>query len=217
MIRTLWTSKSNVNGAVSTATFIAHKGEIWYDNDVAQLRYSDGVTPGGIPILGSGGGGGTGNGSVIQNDFPPANANTTTLWYDTIGGRSYVYFNNAWVDANPQTASYTLPVATTSTLGGVKVGRNLTIDPDGTLNAISSGTGSVSDTFNTIKVTGQTDLVASGLDTLQFTAGAGVIITTNNSPTKSITITNDMFNATLDGGYPTSIYGGLAVVDGGGI
>lgn len=31
---------------------------------------------------------------------------------------------------------YTLPVATESTLGGVKVGDNLTIDPDGTLNAV---------------------------------------------------------------------------------
>ena len=171
MIRTLWTSKSNVNGAVSTATFIAHKGEIWYDNEVGQLRYSDGVTPGGIPIVGSGGSGGT----------------------------------------------YTLPIASTSTLGGIKVGRNLTIDPDGTLNAISSGTGSVSDTFNTIKVTGQTDLVASGLDTLKFIAVTGRVITTNNRPTKSIPITNDQFNATLDGGVPTSVYGGLATVDGGGI
>lgn len=171
MIRTLWTSKSNVNGAVSTATFIAHKGEIWYDNDAGQLRYSDGVTPGGIPIVGSGGSGGT----------------------------------------------YTLPIATTSTLGGIKIGHNLTIDPDGTLNAISSGTGSVSDTFSTISVTGQSNLVASGLDTLEFTAGTGIVITTNSSPTKSITITNDAFNATLDGGVPNSIYGGLAIVDGGGI
>ena len=115
------------------------------------------------------------------------------------------------------TGTYILPAATTSTLGGIKVGHNLTIDPDGTLNAISSGTGSVSDTFSTISVTGQSNLVASGLDTLEFIAGTGIVITTNNSPTKSITITNDAFNATLDGGVPNSIYGGLAIVDGGGI
>jgi len=42
-----------------------------------------------------------GNGSVIQSDTPPAPANTTTIWYDTIGGRSYVYFENTWVDSNP--------------------------------------------------------------------------------------------------------------------
>lgn len=61
MIRTLWTSKSNVNGAVNTGTFVAHKGELWYDNDVGQLRYSDGATPGGIAIVGSGGTGGISN------------------------------------------------------------------------------------------------------------------------------------------------------------
>ena len=31
--------------------------------------------------------------------------------------------------------SYTLPVASASTLGGIKVGENLTIEEDGTLNA----------------------------------------------------------------------------------
>ena len=32
-------------------------------------------------------------------------------------------------------APYVLPIASSSTLGGVKVGQNLTIDSDGTLNA----------------------------------------------------------------------------------
>ena len=36
--------------------------------------------------------------------------------------------------------SYTLPIASTETLGGVKVGENLTITEDGTLNAEASGT-----------------------------------------------------------------------------
>ena len=37
-------------------------------------------------------------------------------------------------------APYVLPIASSSTLGGVKVGQNLTIDSDGTLNAQAGGT-----------------------------------------------------------------------------
>ena len=55
LIRTIWTSKSNLT---STSTYVARKGEIWYDSDTGNLRYSDGITPGGLPIVGSGGGGG---------------------------------------------------------------------------------------------------------------------------------------------------------------
>ena len=45
--------------------------------------------------------GGGGNDSVVQSDTAPAPANTSTLWYDTVSGRTYVYFDGAWVDANP--------------------------------------------------------------------------------------------------------------------
>ena len=38
-------------------------------------------------------------------------------------------------------SSYTLPIASTETLGGIKVGENLSITEDGTLNAIGGGGG----------------------------------------------------------------------------
>jgi hypothetical protein len=38
------------------------------------------------------------------------------------------------------TSTYVLPVATTSTLGGIKVGENLNIDEDGVLSATGEGT-----------------------------------------------------------------------------
>lgn len=38
---------------------------------------------------------------------------------------------------------YELPIASADTLGGIKVGNNLTIDEDGTLNATGGGTGNV--------------------------------------------------------------------------
>jgi len=39
-------------------------------------------------------------GEIIQSATPPSPASTTTLWYDTITGRTYVY-DNGWVDSSP--------------------------------------------------------------------------------------------------------------------
>lgn len=50
---------------------------------------------------------------------------------------------------------YTLPIASADTLGGIKIGANLNIDEDGTLNATASGTGTgnvSSDIVNSIAV-----------------------------------------------------------------
>jgi len=114
------------------------------------------------------------------------------------------------------TTSYTLPAATSSTLGGIKVGANLSISPDGVLSA-TGGTGTSSPSFGTIQVPNQSNLTAVGNDTLQFIAGPGMVITTNNTPNKTITFESTIIGATLDGGLPGSAYGGLPVIDGGGV
>ena len=76
----------------------------------------------------TGTGSGGGNGNIIQSATAPATTSTSTLWYDTVGGRSYVYFDSSWVDASPvSTAS-----ATTSTL--VNGSYNFTLGVDGTIN-----------------------------------------------------------------------------------
>jgi len=65
--------------------------------------------------------------NIIQSDSQPTGT-TSTLWYDTVGGRSYVYFDSSWVDASPvSTAS-----ATTSTL--VNGSYHFTLGVDGTIN-----------------------------------------------------------------------------------
>ena len=51
---------------------------------------------------------GSGNGSVYQGDVPPT-ANTSTLWYDTVNGKSFVYYDGYWVEASPSTAGPTGP------------------------------------------------------------------------------------------------------------
>ena len=66
--------------------------------------------------------------SLIQSATAPATTSTSTLWYDTVGGRSYVYFDNSWVDASPvSTAS-----ATTSSL--INGSYHFTLGVDGTIN-----------------------------------------------------------------------------------
>jgi hypothetical protein len=45
-------------------------------------------------------------GGVIQTSAAPV-GNTSTIWYDTVGGRSYVYYDSSWVDASPNVQSTT--------------------------------------------------------------------------------------------------------------
>lgn len=180
--------------------FVGEHGTIFYNEDLGDLRLSDGATVGGIPLI----------------------------------------------------LGYSLPIASETVLGGVKVGLGLAISLDGTL--INTGvpgpkgdqgdqgpagppgskgdqgdpgpqgpkgdTGtSISDSFGIIGVAGQSDLIAIGQDALNFVAGLGIKLSTNPTatPRKTITFESDMFNATLDGGVPNSNYGGLTVVDGGGV
>ena len=44
-----------------------------------------------------------GGGSIIQSASAPLSPSTSTLWYDTVGGRMYVYYDSAWIDAAPET------------------------------------------------------------------------------------------------------------------
>lgn len=95
-------------------------------------------------------------------------------------------------------------VTTGTTVSNVK---SLLFDTDTGFNITELSTGvvkvSLNSTFKTWKVTGQSDLVAVGEDTIQFVAGTGVTITTDpNAATKTLTI-----NATGGGGGSTTSVG----------
>ena len=75
---------------------------------------------------------------VVQSDTAP-DATTSTLWYDTVGGRQYIYYDNSWVDTNPSIA-YTLPTASTSSIGGVQIGTGISIDNSGTISVVPATT-----------------------------------------------------------------------------
>jgi len=44
---------------------------------------------------------GQSTGYVFQTSTAPTGVSSSTIWYDTVGGRSYVYYGSSWVDMSP--------------------------------------------------------------------------------------------------------------------
>lgn len=63
-----------------------------------------------------------------------------STYYDSDTSKLYVWYNNQWYEKTA-TGGYELPIASTSTLGGVKVGEGLSIDAGGVLSASGGGGG----------------------------------------------------------------------------
>ena len=147
-------------------TRIGENGRLWYDPITNTIRVSDGATSGGI-IVGFGGGNGstgytgsagadgtgyTGSSSAaIVSDTSPGPESTGTFWWNSIDGNLYINYQNTWVDAVSQ---FVLTTATTSTLGGVKIGSGISITTDGTISVNSSSIVIVSDINPGIESTG---------------------------------------------------------------
>jgi hypothetical protein len=92
------------NTAVASA-YNGVRGEIVLDTGLNTLRVYDGTTTGGtvlatnqqvlaISNL-------VANTTIQVGNAPPVTSTTGTLWYDSEGGRTYIRYANAWVDASP--------------------------------------------------------------------------------------------------------------------
>ena len=87
--------------------FIGEVGNIFFNVETGELRLSDGVTPGGLPIYSQGGGGPGGNAGILIldvfqniNQLPPlGNAGDAYL----VGSDVYVWSptTNTWINAGP--------------------------------------------------------------------------------------------------------------------
>lgn len=117
-----------------------------------------------------------------------------TVGYDlTVSGE--LTFSDSTVQT---TAAFPLTVSTVDINGqnGTEITtvKALRFDEDSGFDVVDLGAGEVkiamNSTFKTWKVDGQNDLVASGLDTIEFIAGSGVVLSTdpNGSPYKTLTI-----------------------------
>jgi len=92
------------NTAVASA-YDGVRGEIVLDTDLNTLRVYNGTTTGGtvlatnqqvLAIANL-----VANTSITVGNTPPTVSTTGTLWYDSEGGRTYIRYSNAWVDASP--------------------------------------------------------------------------------------------------------------------
>lgn len=81
-------------------------------------------------------------GDNLVNEINGTNTQLYLKQNDVVAGDNITVTKTATGIVVTGTASqYTLPIASTTTLGGIKVGENLTIDADGTLNASGGGSG----------------------------------------------------------------------------
>lgn len=109
--------------------------------------------------------------------------------------------------------NYSLPMASTSTLGGVMVDGTSITALGGVISA--HGSGGTADAYKTVKV-GSTNVVASGEDTLELVAGSNVTLTPDAS-LKKVTISaigggqssGDMLAADYDSDYDVKTAGGI--------
>ena len=92
------------NTAVASA-YDGVRGEIVLDTGLNTLRVYDGTTTGGtilatnqqvLTIANL-----VANTSITVGNTPPATPTTGTLWYDSEGGRTYIRYDDTWVDASP--------------------------------------------------------------------------------------------------------------------
>jgi hypothetical protein len=62
---------------------------------------------------------------IIVNAFPPTTSTEGTIWYDTVSGRNFIYYDGFWVDAAPPVAD---PVDLTTVTSHILPGADLTYD-----------------------------------------------------------------------------------------
>lgn len=174
--------------------FVGEEGNLFFDVETGELRLSDGVTPGGIS-LGSGGGSYVlPTASTTTKGGVKVDGTTITIVDQVISG-----FNGDYNSLTNKPTIPTIPSLTVSLIDTSNTVSNpltnitaIRFDTDSGFDITDLGSGAVkvgmNSTFKYWKVDGQSDLVATGLDTIEIVAGSGLAITTNPlSDPKSIT------------------------------
>lgn len=197
---------------------LGSRGEIFYDREANTLRLYSGNIAGGISLanddltnvsdsafLAKASAAGVGGGSSSLN---ASNLTSGTVPIDRLGtsgtpsSSTYLRGDNTWssvVGGSASNSFETITVAGQSSLVAdtstdtltLVAGTGITIVTDANTDTITiNSSGSVQNTFATIAVTGQSNVVAdSATDTLTLVAGSGITIVTDAS-TDTITINN---------------------------
>jgi hypothetical protein len=233
-----------VNNAVAD-DHIGDKGSLFYNEDLGDLRLSDGITKGGIPLT-----------SVASGDSVPALLSSTapavgrpgSMWYCTATNTLYISQNGAWepisspdgddlaighglkVDQNKVLAvdvDAIIVPATTTSLGHITVGDGLVVDSAGRLSvniqsyqlpqATTSSLGGViiGDGLS-VDSTGKISANTQPVPMASTTVLGGIRI--GEGFTVDVNGVLGVANfVNTDGGSVSTNYGGISPLDGGGI
>ena len=112
--------------AVTADQYVGEHGTIFWDEGTGTLHLSDGVTPGGYLL----------SVQTFTTENVPAHPADGNLWFDGESGKLYIWYDSTWVDTNPE---YILQKASSSRLGGIKIGQGLTIDQSGVVTIDTAG------------------------------------------------------------------------------
>ena len=144
-----------------------------------------------------------GNVLVTTANAAPSGASEGQMWYATDDGHTYIYYNNAWVQANPGQDPQTLTLA-----GNVLTisGSNSNVDFTTILGAVDTDTDAqdLSITGNVISLTGQTGNV-------DLTSLLGAYI---NTDSQTLSVNNSSNVVTISGGNTIDLSDVLANASG---
>jgi hypothetical protein len=134
---------------------------------------------------------------------------------------------------NGTSSNYILPKASSSILGGVKIGNNISIDSNGVISIADPFSGNYSDLINKpliptdisqltdtshilsvspLVIKNQNAIVSYNTASINFTGTGVKTAAVGNDVTVSVDIIGS-----LDGGHPFTNYGGVFTLDGGSI
>lgn len=88
--------------SIDSGTYVGEAGRLFYEQTTGTgiapvLKYSDGSTPGGLPLSGSS--------LTFSGTTAPLNPHEGLLWWSALDGRLYIYYDSSWVDASPESES----------------------------------------------------------------------------------------------------------------
>jgi len=115
------------NGAASTPeNYVGHTGRLFYESTTGEIRISDGVTPGGLPI------------PITIATNTTAGAVKPGAGF-TVDAGGLLSLNAGPMFGMDESETFQLLPATETRLGGVKAGSGVAINPDGTILIDSEG------------------------------------------------------------------------------
>ena len=117
------------NGAASTLeNYVGHTGRLFYESTTGEIRISDGVTPGGLPIP-----------IAIATDIAAGGIKPGALVSVTNDGVLNVNYSGSFNAGTGGINTLSLNTATETVLGGIKLGPGITTNAEGQLLIDSEG------------------------------------------------------------------------------